>query len=88
MSAQAEEDRALLADIAERQKALQSQVAAMAAEQARVFETYEKNDASYQERTAFYQSTEKEAKVTRTVAKWARFIALVMLAYIAYRVSR
>jgi hypothetical protein len=88
MNSHANEGRALLLDIAERQKALQSPLGAMAAEQARALENYEKNDAKYQERSALYEKAENEVRVTRTFAKWARVIALVLLAYIAYRVSR
>jgi hypothetical protein len=83
-----DEDHSLLADIAERQKALQAQLAAMAADQAELLETYTKSNAVYRAQAEQYEREQRSMRLSKAVANGIRLFALLLLAFIAYRVSR
>lgn len=84
----ADEDRELLADIAERQKSLRRELTAMAADHAQMFGSYSKNDADYREQLGRYTRDQEVLGLSRRISTVIQLISLILLAYIAYRVSQ
>jgi hypothetical protein len=83
-----EEDETSLAMVAESQRALHAKFDALSAEQARVYRLYEENSSSYQARTEAYLEEHEATRVVRAVHMAIRVATVLLLAYIAYRVSR
>lgn len=87
-----EQDRALLMDIAERQKAIQVEVANLIAGHTQALEQYATSDMAYRKLLDEYQvqlenyRKDQEALVaSRHLAMLIRLIALLLLLFIAYR---
>ena len=77
-----------LAEISERLKSLGDQVAALSAEQAAAFGTYAASDKVYREELKRYGNERSSSAMVKAAQMVFRPLALVLLAYIAYRVSR
>jgi hypothetical protein len=83
-----DEDRALLTDIAERQKALQTELSGLAEAQAQMYGTYSRSDSDYRAQLDSYARDQQVLKVSRRIATVIQVVSFLLLAFIAYRVSR
>ncbi len=78
---------ALLLEIAERQKVIQKELAGLASAQTAALEKYENSDNLYKEQLKRYDKELSEEATGRYLAIFLRIMAVLLLAYIAYRIA-
>ena len=81
------DNKALLVEIAERQKAIQDELTGLASAQAAALDKYESSDNIYREQLERYDKEQAAGAAGRKLAIAVRLLAVLLLAFIAYRVA-
>ena len=81
------DNKELLVEIAERQKAIQNELAGLASAQAAALQKYENSDNIYREQLERYGREQAAGAAGRKLAIAVRLLAVLLLAFIAYCVA-
>lgn len=82
-----EDTGALLREVVERQRAMEQRLSAIEAVQAEIWKMYESSDAAYRTELSNYQKDRTGIADARVLAAVMRALMLLLLVYVAYRVS-
>jgi len=82
-----EEASVLLRSIADRQASIDQRLSAIEATHQEACKKYEASDAAYRTELSNYRQENSNLASSRTVAMVVRFAVLLLLVYVAYRVS-
>lgn len=82
-----EESLSLLRSVVERQQSIEQRLSAIEAAAHQTWKKYEESDTAYREELSNYRQEGHGLAVGRTVSFLFRLLMLLMLVYIAYRVS-
>ena len=82
-----EETHSLLREVAEHQQSIERRLSAIEVAQHETWKKYEASDAAYREELSNYQQERTGLALGRTLGAVVRLLILLLLVYIAYRVS-